>query len=380
VGRRGGRAALAAAAACGLVLLAPRSAPAQGTAAGRVLRPGPDDTSTVPGVRIVLHRIGADAQGPIDSAVSGPGGRFRFGLSPDTGAIYLLSARYQGIEYFSQPVAGAGAGPDTGLSLLVHDTSSTAPVALAARHLIVPRLGENGTREVIDLVVLRNPGYLARVAPDSLGASWSMPLPPGSQGLALGESDVSAEAVDRRGDSVYLRAPIGPGEKQLSLQYHLPGDQTAVAVPVGASGGTVSVLVEEAGASVTGPGIAAADSQIVAGRTFRRWTGKVPAGGLIRVRLPGRAGDPARILALLVGGVALALGIAGWRLLRRNAKQAGVPADPSEALLERLARLDATYAGREGEVPAEDWSAYLTERARLKAALEAALAAGRIRG
>jgi hypothetical protein len=346
---------------------------AQAVATGRVLRPGAADTSAVAGVRVVLHRVGTDRQGPVDSTESAAGGRFRFRFTADSGAIYLLSARYRGIEYFSPPLQPRPAVPDTGLFLLVHDTSSTAPVGLAARHLVIPRPDDGGGREVLDLIVLRNAGHLARVAPDSLSDSWSLPLPPGSDGLEVGESDVSSEAIARRGDSLYLAAPIGPGEKQLSVQYHLPGAMRVVTVPVGAAGGTVNVLVEEAGALVSGPGLAPADTQTVLGRSFRRWTGEVPAGGLIRVELPGPGGDAPWLLAALVSGVALALFVAALRL-RRRAPAAG-PA--REELLHRVAALDARYQGRESEVPAPEWSGYLAERARLKRALEATLAAGR---
>jgi hypothetical protein len=45
-------------------------------------------------------------------------------------------------------------------------------------------------------------------------------------------------------------------------------------------------------------------------------------------------------------------------------------------LVDALARLDARYAGREGDVPAEEWATYVAERARLKRELEAHLAGG----
>jgi hypothetical protein len=210
-----------------------------------------------------------------------------------------------------------------------------------------------------------------------------MPLPPGSEGLEAGESDVSSDALTRRGDSLHLAAPIGPGDKQLTLSYGLPAGMSDVAVPVGSAGGAVNVLVEEPGATVTGPGLAPADSQVVLGRTFRRWTGEVPAGALVKVTLPRPPGNPRWLLALLVGGVAGGLGLAALWLLRsgsRRAPPASAPlpsASEREALLHRLARLDADFAGREAEVGEAEWSAYQTERAQLKAELEAALAAGR---
>ena len=68
---------------------------------GRVLRPAGEDSVPVPGVRVVLHRVGEAEQGPVDSIASGPDGGFRFTLVRDTSVLYLLSARYHGIEYFS---------------------------------------------------------------------------------------------------------------------------------------------------------------------------------------------------------------------------------------------------------------------------------------
>jgi hypothetical protein len=225
----------------------------------------------VPGLRVVLHQVGQLEQGPVDSTVAGPEGRFRFRFRPDTGSVYLLSARYRGIEYFSTPVHTNPARPDTAIPLIVYDTSSRTPVRLAARHLVVPRPGEDGTREVLDLIVLRNPGTLARVSPDSLGDTWVGPLPAGSEGLDVGESDVSPEAVRRRGDSLVVSAPIAPGEKQLVLQYHLPPERREIILPA-EPGVRMNVLVEEPDARVTGA-LAVADSQDIQGRSFRRWTG-----------------------------------------------------------------------------------------------------------
>jgi hypothetical protein len=301
----------------------------------------------------------------VDSTVSAGGGRFRLRFTPDTGAIYLLSTRYGGIEYFSPPLDAAAA--DSLVSLFVYDTSSSAPVRLAARHVVIPRPGEGGSREVLDLFVLANDGRLARVAPDSLSASWASPLPPASEGLEIGEGDVSPDAVERRGDTLFLGAPIGPGEKQLSLQYHLPGNHTAVEIPIGREGGPVNVLVEEPNAVVSGSGLAVADTQMIEGRSFRRWTGEVPAGAVIAVRLPGRGRASGYVMAVLVGLVALALAVATRAVLARR------PVTP-DGLIDQIAALDARYLGREPEVELAEWSRYQDDRARLKADLEARLA------
>jgi hypothetical protein len=46
-----------------------------------------------------------------------------------------------------------------------------------------------------------------------------------------------------------------------------------------------------------------------------------------------------------------------------------------DRILASIASLDVCYLGRESEVPADEWENYQAERARLKAQLEASLAA-----
>ena len=342
------------------------------------MRPAGDDTVPVAGARVVLHRVAAAEQGPLDSVPSGPDGRFRFELVRDTAALYLLSARHQGIEYFSLPLDRTLAPRPEPMTLVVHDTSSTTPVIVSARHLVVPRPGEDGTREVLDLVLVLNEGTQTRVAPDSLGASWSGPLPPRSEGLELGESDVSPDAVSRRGDSVIVSAPISPGEKQLAFQYHIAGGRQSVEVPVGSARVALNVLLEEPGATVSGPGLVAADSQVLEGRSFRRWSGDVPAGAVVRISLPGTGPGSTPVVAVLVTVLALALLLAAWRIFPRRAAARSARRSPEapDRLLDRIAVLDARYEGREADTPAEEWAGYLERRAALKSEAAAALARG----
>jgi hypothetical protein len=353
----------------------PLALQAQAIAAGRVLRPAERDTSPAPGIRVVLHRVGRQLQGPVDSAFSDARGHFRIRFRPDTSALYLLSAGYGGIEYFSPPVHTNPARPDTAIQLLVYDTSSTAPVSVVARHIVVPRPGEDGSRPVLELFVLRNAGLRARVAPDTLHPSWSMPLPAGSVGLDLGESDVSPDAVSRRRDSAIVVAPISPGEKQLALQYLLPGALRVVNFPLGAGSGTVNLLVEEAGAKLKAGALARGDSQLIEGRWFRRWTGEPPAHTSLSLALPSPGRAPGSLLVALVGGLALVLVAAGWRVWNTGSQPvARATASPIDSLIGTIAALDLRYAGKESETSQEEWARYREERARLKAILEASLA------
>jgi hypothetical protein len=199
-----------------------------------------------------------------------------------------------------------------------------------------------------------------------------MTLPAGTGDMEVGESDVSPDAVVRSGDSVKLLAPLAPGQKQLSIEYAVVPTRGRIEFAVGPDAAAVNLLVEERDARVSGGTLALADSQVIEGRSFRRWTGQVPAGGTVTLTVGRGAATTWRVLAGLVGGVALALALAGWRLLRRPSRSA--PRPDSGPLLDALAALDARYLGREAETPGDEWRAYEAERARLKVALEAALA------
>jgi len=273
----------------------------------------------VPGVRLVLHRVSQQVQGPIDSARSDRRGRFSFAYRADTSAFYLVSGRYAGIEYFSSPLPTNPARADSTVRVVVYDTSSTAPVSLEARHLVLTRPAEDGSRSILDLVILRNAGRLTRVAPDTVRGSWSVQLPRGTVGLQVRESDVSSDAMIRTGDSVTIAAALAPGEKQITLEYLVPAGRSSVELPLQKAGLPLNVLTEEPEVQVTAPGITRADSQLIQGRSFRRWTGTVSTAGVLRLVLPGSRAQPRWVLPALVGGLALALAGAGWLAFRSKA-------------------------------------------------------------
>jgi hypothetical protein len=338
-------------------------------ATGRVVNA---DSLPVRGVRAVLHRVGAAIQGPVDSTRSDRQGGFRFNFRPDTGAFYLVSARYAGIEYFSSPLATNPAKPDTGLRIVVYDTSSTAPVALEARHLVVTRPGgETGARSVLDLLVLRNDGTRTRVAPDTLLGSWSTSLPRGTVGLELSEGDMSAAAVTRAGDSLVLASALAPGEKQLTLQYEIPANQQVIELPV-RRGLSLNVLAEEPAVRVSAPGISSVDTQVIQGRVFQRWTGAVASNGVLRVTVPGLLRPPPWLLPGLIALLALGLLGTGWYGIGKRVSTAS--SGIASELAQTIAALDAQFLERRQEMPDDQWAAYLTERARLKRQLESALA------
>ncbi len=362
-----------------LLLVTSLSAQVPVPVAGRVVRTVNDDSVPVPLARVLLHRVGRSAQGPVDSVVADRAGRFRFRFVPDTAAVYLASTRYAGIEYFSPAIHTNPALPDTALAIVVSDTSSAAPVGLEARHLVVAEPGQDGNRGVLDLIILRNQGDRTRVADDSTHPSWSAPLPSGTFGFEPGEGDVSPDALRRVGNRLELIAPIAPGEKQLIIQYGLPASNRSMELPFEEPAGLVNVLVADRGARVSGGALVPADTEVIQGRTYHRWMGAVPAGATVRIRLAGPGQAPRWVLPVLVAALAVVLLVGALRVLDARPQPEAVPgsagAVDADTLLERLAQLDAHYAGREPDTEPAEWRQYRAERERLKAELEAILAA-----
>lgn len=342
---------------------------------GVVLRSQGGDRVPVPNVRVVLHRVGSATQGPIDTVMTTRSGRFRFRFVADTTANFLVSARHAGIEYFSNPVAINPPRPDTALELLVYDTASTARVTARARTLVVGAPDVIGARTVIDWFLLENDDTRTRVGADSSSPTWSAALPLGARNAQLGDprlTPFSPEAVEFRGDSVSLTAPISPGQKELLLQYELPPDRFRLEVSVHGAD-SVDLFLEEAGIAPPA-GWRVSDGQMIEGRRFQRLTRVDRFQSVLVVRFPGLGLKPERVLVWLVGGFGMALAVAGWMLLRRRRLLPATLSEPSaSAFADQIARLDGDFAAR-GPTGPEERDAFVRQRAELVARLEAALA------
>ncbi|MEO8294980.1 MAG: hypothetical protein ABI613_05635 [Gemmatimonadota bacterium] len=338
-------------------------------ASGRVVREQGKDTIPVPGVRIVIHRVGRSQQGPLDSTLSDTAGRFHFRFVPDTTVLFLLSARYAGIEYFSSPITTDPGLPDSAITVIVSDTSSNQRVNEVARYLVVRKPAEDSSRAVLDLIVLVNKGTLTRVAYDSTLPSWIGRIPRGIANARVGQADISSEAVVLRNDSILVFAPIAPGEKQISLEYLIPpGGSLSLDFPEDSV--ATNVLAQDRTARVEGAGLAAVDSQSIEGENFYRWVGAPRPGDVLQVtfRDPARA-VPSWVLPLLV---ITAAGVVLFALFRLQRRPALVTID---SLTDRIAVLDARYGGREADVSPEEWQGYLRDRDQFRAQLAAHLAA-----
>jgi hypothetical protein len=144
-----------------------------------------------------------------------------------------------------------------------------------------------------------------------------MRIPAGAIGFAVSDGDLSAGAVDRSDDSVLVRGPIAPGERQVSVEYLLPAGVDAAEFPVDEATTTVNVLVEEPGARMVTEGLPTDSATVIQGRSFRRWTGAMAAGSRVRVELPQPFQASRWLMALLVAGFGLVLLAAAWIALRQ---------------------------------------------------------------
>ncbi len=313
--------------------------------------------------RVVLHRVSREASGALDSVRADGAGRFRFELRRDTALVYLLSARWSGIEYFSEPLPGTSLQSVTTLTLLVADTSSTAAAETAGRFLVLGGPGSSRDRRVVDLFVLRNSGTHTLVARGADAPSWRAPLPRGVTSPAVGGvgSDISPDAVRFARDSVNVIAPLAPGEKQLLIEYTIPAGMTRLEFDP-ATRDSVQVVAEEPGVVIAG--LERAPDQVLDGRQFSRWAGKGAAAILVTFPM---APSPDRALLPLVLAAILVMTVVALIAMRLRARPPANPPPSVEALVGRIAQLDLAHGGR--DIPADELQRYQVERAALKQAL-----------
>ncbi len=172
-----------------------------------------------------MHKVTVQNPGPVDSLLSDAQGRFVFHAAADSGVVYLVSAKWSGIEYFATPFVVHVDSPTPASIVVVADTSSTAPVNLVARHLIVSLPDAGGMRDVVDLSVLNNASALTRVAAKALQPTWRTHLPRFAVNVRAGNSDFSAESIRFIGDVVALFAAISARPARHRGRLRFPADQ-----------------------------------------------------------------------------------------------------------------------------------------------------------
>ena len=314
------------------------------TVSGRVMRGSADSPQPVTGQMVVLHRISADASGPIDSVRTPASGAYRFSYRLEgPRSMYIVSARYAGVAYFTAPLRErAVASPDADVT--VYDTTSAGfPLTIRGRHVVIAPADQGGVRRVVDVYEVANDSNRTLVA--GAGPTWRVKLPEGAREPGSTGGDLPPEAFRFSDGNADLLVPVPPGARQVVLTYAIPAG-SRVAMPVTEGTSMLEVLVEGTGATVSGAGLTAEDTVSLEGRTFQRFTAsRVAAGASFVVagsnNWSGRAG---RVALIAVAIIAVALGIV---IGRRGAGRGGTveQARPaSDALAREIAALDNVYS------------------------------------
>ena len=304
----------------GVALAGPVVAAQEVRVRGRVVR---DSLAGRPlaGQWVVLHAMTRGGGGPLDSTRTSASGAYAFAIPRvDTTAVYVVSTEHAGIAHFSEPLVLTNRlSADYGALVVYDTTSSGAPVVLSVRFVTVGGARADGAHEVMEAIELTNPGGRTRVPADSATPVWRGALPSGIAEWRVGESDVSAEAIVRRGDSIAVFAPLAPGgSKQITFAYILPDTLRALTVPLDQPVAELLLLVEDTAAAVTAPGLEALSNQTVEGRRFARYRAtNVPAGGALEIALPAARFRLDRLVPWITAVAALALAAGLWVALRR---------------------------------------------------------------
>ena len=360
------------------VVVTPGAAAQARRVTGHVLRPAADSMRGVDGAWVVLHRVGSDRAGPVDSTRTERDGSFSIRYTPGGGddAIYFVSATHDGIAYFSPPL-------DTGrivndAEVAVFDTTSApVPIHVRGHHIVVTAPDAGGKREVVEVFELANDSTVTRVAAGDVPV-WSSPLPDGAADVRVGEGDLSEDAIRTDSGRIRIYAPLAPGLKQLSYAYRMDGRAFPLSRPIEGRGGVLEVLLEEPNATATAPGLRRVEPVTVESRTFNRFLAQEIAqgGGVVRIEVGASALGVRRVwIIAIVTSIAAAMVLLFLRFAQRSSSAAPAPSvveRPVERLAREIAELDARieHAPNTGETERD---AYAQRRAELKRALAAAL-------
>ena len=304
----------------------PSAPPLPQQVSGRIVRPGTRKMDPVADAWVVLHRVGPDRAGPLDSVRSDVRGRysFRYERTGSEDALYFVSASHDGIAYFTPPLTEANVSGDDGEIAVFDTTSGRVPLSVRGHHVVVSAADANAQRSIVEVYDVSNDTSVTRVAPDDnpAHATWQVHIPPTATGFKVGQGDISPAAVTSANGLVSVFAPLAPGIKQISFSYSLAAESFPLKLPLEQDTGIYEVMIEEKAGSVTGPRLKEVDPVTVDERNFRRFLASdVPRNSVTVVDLP--APPPAHsvdsrylvALTLVIGG-AMILALA--RALRRG--------------------------------------------------------------
>lgn len=324
------------------------------TLRGRVVRGG--DASAAEGLRVVLHRITSDGGSAVDSALSGPEGRFAFPIPRERssgegrdGPLHLATARYDGVLYFGPAVHGGDSPDDYRIEVYPAEPASDPDrVAFRSRTFVLDPDGE-GMR-VMDIIVARGRPGRTLVGPgagggrggpagDTAGRAptegsppgpdsgrapwWTVAVPASARDVRVLPGAVDPGEVEFGPEEARVSAVIPPSGQRVVLGYRLPpGSSLELASRHRVE--RVEVVAPE-GARLRVPGGRRADPLEVQGTPMVRYSLEDRrAGDTLRVVFADGAasgGGRETLGWIAVGAGVLLLAAAGWAWRRRRASR-----------------------------------------------------------
>lgn len=265
------------------------------------------------GAWVSLHAMSATGGRVVDSVRTGADGRFGLRTAGTAAAQYVVGVAHGGVVYFSDPFSPPADGDTALAAIVVYDTSSTEPIAVAERTIAVSTPGDDGARVVADEVVLYNGGERTRVAPPK-GTAWAVALAVGAVEPVLGESDLPPTAVELAHGEARILAPIAPGRRRVSVLYTLPATARVLDIPLAAGAERVSLALADSTLRVDDPRFRLAAVEPVGAVLARRFEARdLPPQSRILVPLPPHDEEAGFLWIVVLGALAAMVAALAWR-------------------------------------------------------------------
>ena len=249
--------------------------------------------ASVPGGLKVTLRTLDDAGSLDDETVNvNEDGEFRFdGVVVNEAYAYGMFADYQDVRYSLQI---ASLPPDDPVELAIYETGATGEdISFGSNVLIIgwadSQEGVVGVLENIGIINSSDRSYVPAIGDPSAMNLLRFPLPPAYTNLDV-QSNLGGGQVVPVDKGFGLTAPVPPGHYEVFFTYLVEYEGGSLtferSFPFGAA--SFSVLVPEDVATVTVPGLGAAEQTDIGGTTYARLEGEnIPRGTRLSINVQG---------------------------------------------------------------------------------------------
>ena len=304
--------------------------------------------STLDSGTVVLHRVGPDGSGEVDTMTLEAGGEFRFLLPsvPDAdiqGDVYFASVDFEGVLYFGSAITTLEQ-LDSLYVVQVFRAEEVPPAGvslpLEVRTIFIEFAGDEWV--ATDLFAIDNRGTRTLVAQDD-GIVWSYPLPPGATQAEVGEGDLPPDAIAFDGERVVVSAPLPPGGALLMIRYRL--EDLGFTIPAPGTTDVFEILVKEPAPQFRVEGLEPVDVVALGESTYRRFGGAELVDLNLTIVETEELGPPPLEWFAVLTAVMLAMGgFVGYVRPRGPIRAFADPGLSREAMILEAARVDDALA------------------------------------